>query len=162
MKIKLMRTDDRLIHGQVMVRWVSHLQVKKIVIFDDEIASDSMLTNIFELACPQGVDLIISKISDAESIKEKISGKEENTIILTRSPIVMEKVIDADFTSDLGYNIGPMSNKPHTTKLASFCYLLDEEVNALKTIHEKGFDIFVQTVPDAEKLEWNDIEKIIK
>ncbi|WP_066504110.1 PTS system mannose/fructose/N-acetylgalactosamine-transporter subunit IIB [Abyssisolibacter fermentans] len=161
MKVKLMRTDDRLIHGQVMVRWVSSLNVKAIVIFDDEIANDPMLSSIFELACPAGVKLYISKLSDADGIKTKVEGKQDNTLILSRSPRVMEKVIEAGFVSDLGYNIGPMSNKPHTTKLASFCYLLDDEIEALKRINEKGIDIFVQTVPDAEKLTWDDIIKII-
>ncbi|SKC83087.1 PTS system mannose/fructose/N-acetylgalactosamine-transporter subunit IIB [Maledivibacter halophilus] len=161
MEVKLMRTDDRLIHGQVMVRWVNHLKIKNIVIFDDEIADDSMLTNIFELACPSGVELIIAKVNDGEKVKEKIEGQEESTLILNRSPLIMEKVINNGFVSDLGYNIGPMSNKPKTTKLASFCYLLDDEIQALRNIHQKGINVFVQTVPDAEKLEWNDIEKII-
>lgn len=161
MRVKFMRTDDRLIHGQVMVRWVSHLKVKKIVIFDDDIANDEMMADIFKLACPKGVELIISKISDSESVKEKIVGKEDNTIILTRSPKTMEKVMDAGFSPEIGYNIGPISNKPNTKKMASFCYLLDDEVQALKNIHQKGVYIFIQTVPDAEKLEWDDIEKLM-
>ncbi|RKM63506.1 PTS mannose/fructose/sorbose transporter subunit IIB, partial [Clostridioides difficile] len=34
------RCDDRLIHGQVIYKWVKHLGVKKIVVVDDETTND--------------------------------------------------------------------------------------------------------------------------
>ena len=160
MKVKMFRTDDRLIHGQVMVRWVGGLGIKKIVIFDEEISKDPMLGSIFELACPQGVELIIESVGNAADVQAKLAGHGDQTLVLTRSPITMEQVIASGFESEKGYNIGPMSNKPDTTKLAPFCYLLADEVEALKMIHEREIDIFVQTVPDAEKLIWSDLEKL--
>ena len=160
MKVKMFRTDDRLIHGQVMVRWVGGLGIKKIVIFDEEISKDPMLASIFELACPQGVELIIEGVAASAEVQAKLEGHGERTLVLTRSPITMAKVIESGFESENGYNIGPMSNKPDTTKLAPFCYLLADEIEALKEVHEREIEIFVQTVPDAEKLVWSDLEKL--
>lgn len=63
--IKLLRVDDRLIHGQVAVVWTAFLQAKTIVIANDAAANDPTMTMILGLAKPPGVALIIKNIADS-------------------------------------------------------------------------------------------------
>ena len=41
MSIVLVRVDDRLIHGQVVVGWVQALGAQRIVLVDDEVSANA-------------------------------------------------------------------------------------------------------------------------
>ena len=43
-EIVLCRIDSRLIHGQVMTKWVNQSQANKIVVVSDELANDKFPT----------------------------------------------------------------------------------------------------------------------
>ena len=43
MTLRLVRVDDRLIHGQVVTLWLKALGAKRIVIVDDKTARDDFL-----------------------------------------------------------------------------------------------------------------------
>ena len=36
MKVTVMRIDDRLIHGQIVTRWIDYAEAKKILVVDDK------------------------------------------------------------------------------------------------------------------------------
>ena len=42
MSIKIVRIDDRLIHGQIVQGWLKTVDVDKILIVSDEVANDEM------------------------------------------------------------------------------------------------------------------------
>ena len=46
MNIVLCRVDERLIHGQVMTAWVKKAWIKKIILVDDELASDDFMKEV--------------------------------------------------------------------------------------------------------------------
>ena len=55
MTLKLVRVDDRLIHGQVVAIWLKALNAHRIVIVDDRTARDEFLREVLILAAPRGV-----------------------------------------------------------------------------------------------------------
>ena len=55
MSLRLVRIDDRLIHGQVVAGWLRALGARRIVIVDDATAGDEFLREVLTLAAPQGV-----------------------------------------------------------------------------------------------------------
>lgn len=54
MSIKLVRIDERLIHGQVAYSWSVEYQVDEIVVVDDELVHDDMQKMLLEMAVPEG------------------------------------------------------------------------------------------------------------
>ena len=42
MAVKIVRIDDRLIHGQIVQGWLKTIDVDKILIVSDEVANDEM------------------------------------------------------------------------------------------------------------------------
>jgi len=46
-EIVLCRIDSRLIHGQVMTKWVNQSQANKIVVVSDELANDEFMLEIY-------------------------------------------------------------------------------------------------------------------
>ena len=43
----LTRIDSRLIHGQVMTKWVNQVQANKIIVVSDELANDEFMRSIY-------------------------------------------------------------------------------------------------------------------
>ena len=63
--VKYCRCDDRLIHGQVIYKWVKYLDVKKIVVVDDETTNDVIAKGLIKMAAPKNIDLSILTVSEA-------------------------------------------------------------------------------------------------
>ena len=54
-KVALIRVDYRLIHGQVVAKWLKDTQSTKIIIVNDVLAKDRTMGNIYRMATPAGV-----------------------------------------------------------------------------------------------------------
>ena len=71
--IQLIRADFRLIHGQVITKWLKQTGANKILIVDDELSKDVFMAEIYTMSAPPGIDVIIKSVDDAVA-----SYKEEN------------------------------------------------------------------------------------
>lgn len=47
MEIGLIRVDSRLIHGQVITKWLNYSKANVIVVVDDELSKDSFMSEIY-------------------------------------------------------------------------------------------------------------------
>lgn len=70
------RVDERLIHGQVAVSWLSALGADCILVANDEVAADDAQRAILKLAKPSGCKLVIKGLDDSiAAIKSGITDK---------------------------------------------------------------------------------------
>lgn len=53
-KIKLVRIDSRLIHGQVITKWIPITAAKQVIIIDDDLSQDEFMGDIYASAAPRG------------------------------------------------------------------------------------------------------------
>ena len=44
--VKLVRVDDRLVHGQVMTSWLKFTGANKIMVVDDEVATNDLMKTV--------------------------------------------------------------------------------------------------------------------
>ena len=65
--IVMCRVDFRLIHGQVITKWLRYYPAKKIVIVDNLLSEDDFMAEIYKMAVPQGLILEIMNEQEAES-----------------------------------------------------------------------------------------------
>ena len=63
--IKLLRVDDRLIHGAVAFSWTKELSINLIVLANDKIAKDDFQKMTLDIAKPRGTKLICASVTDA-------------------------------------------------------------------------------------------------
>ena len=57
MEITVIRIDDRLIHGQIITKWIAEARAEQILVVDEKSAADPMLRMILALAVPSGIHL---------------------------------------------------------------------------------------------------------
>src|SRR5690554_3471957 len=55
MDIKLLRIDDRLIHGQVAITWAKDTRISRIIVVSDEVAANPIQKALLSQAAPPDV-----------------------------------------------------------------------------------------------------------
>lgn len=148
--IVFVRIDDRLIHGQVMTAWLTHHQANEIVIVDNELAKDEFTTMIMMSLVPEGITLKIEAVDTAaEYLKAK--GNNEKIIILVKTPLVIDQLIENGVEIS-HLNVGGMGMKNGRSKLYKNITASEEEKMVFrKLIDTVGIDVFVQVVPQDKK-----------
>ena len=65
MSVALVRIDDRLVHGQVVIGWIPHLNATEILVVSEAAAKDPMQRALMEIALPEGVGLKVMGFTEA-------------------------------------------------------------------------------------------------
>ncbi len=157
--IKLLRVDDRLIHGQVAMVWTSFLQAKTIVVANTESAVDPILTMALSLAKPPGVALHILTIEDAIKFLNVEDNISKNTFV------VVNKVKDAH---ELCMNVseikdiilGGVRNDGNKKLIDRQVYMDDNDFMLCKDVEDSGRSVHIQIVPSEKKITLADAKKI--
>jgi mannose/fructose/N-acetylgalactosamine-specific phosphotransferase system component IIB len=156
--IRLVRCDDRLIHGQCIVRVITDFNIEKILIIDDFVACNQTLKSIFMLAVPPQIKANILKSDEASAVIYKYLNNDDKVMILLKSPEVALKLFDMIPELKKELNIGPMSNRKQTTKATSYAYLLENEAAAIRTLAKMGVRVYFNQVLGQKVIEWKEIE----
>lgn len=152
MTISLLRTDDRLIHGQLMYRIVQNYKIDNIILIDDVAANNSSLKRVYKLSVPAGVNIEVETVEKAADQIKAAQADDSKTLILFRYPKIA-KLLFEDDELDLPQflNVGPMSSREDTKRITFFSNLLNEEIEELQFLIDKGVDVYFQQVPGEKK-----------
>ncbi|OGC75535.1 MAG: hypothetical protein A2145_05500 [candidate division Zixibacteria bacterium RBG_16_40_9] len=158
MPIVLFRLDERLIHGQVVVGWVSYLRAHRLVILNDRVASTPWEKELY-LACVPP-ELKASIFSLEEGFK-KISNAEfekENIMVLLDNPLDLLRLVKKGVKIS-EVNVGGMHFKDGRKQILPYIYLTAEEIAIFKELFQLGTSCFCQDVPTAEK---KDLKRLLE
>ena len=148
MNITVMRIDDRLIHGQIVTKWIDYANAKKIIVADDKAAGDPMQQMLLKLAVPSGVKLeILTKADALKKIQEDTSSI--NVLLMVRNPKEANSLLDMGLKIDT-INVGNISNSKSETgrkKMLDFIYLEQQDVDELQAIGAKGVTLEIRAIP---------------
>lgn len=145
--IVLCRIDSRLIHGQVMTKWVNQSKANRIVVVSDELAEDDFMKSIYLLSAPVGIK--VDCYSEAETIKSFQEDKlgSGNVLLLLPSLVSMEKIYDQGVhVSDL--QIGGLGGAPNRKVVFQNITLDEVDVRILSKLKDAGVKIVFQTIPE--------------
>ncbi len=156
LQISLIRVDDRLIHGQVVVGWSKASRATRIVVADDEVAKNETQKTIMTYAAPRDVRVSILSIADAAE-KLKTNGFPNDIILLLiNSPISLLKLIDNGLTVKK-VNIGNVRIAPGRTRLTKEVAATQEEIEAWKKIDGLGITLEAVWLPGGAITDFNKI-----
>lgn len=150
MKVQLLRIDDRLIHGQVVLGWAKPLRSRRILLCDDGVAANEWEKQLY-LSCVPGN--LHSVIMNTQETRKFLAGDQpdlDKTIILVKSPQVLLQLIGNGFQPREA-NLGGMHYAEDRQKYLPFVFLSPQDVQDLLTLTQKGISIYCQEVPTAKK-----------
>ncbi|HWQ05962.1 MAG TPA: PTS sugar transporter subunit IIB [Feifaniaceae bacterium] len=157
--IQLVRCDDRLIHGQCVVRVISDFGIGHIVVCDDFVAGNAVLKNVFLLAAPSGVKTEILSVEQAAARADALQAEAAKVLILVRSPETALSLYLAAPQLKKELNIGPMSNRPISKKATMYCSLTPNEAVAVRQLAFLGVRVYFNQVISQKAVEWAEVEQ---
>ena len=160
--IQLVRCDDRLIHGQCVVRVISDFGIGHIVVCDDFVAGNAVLKNVFLLAAPSGVKTEILSVQDTAARISPLQAETAKVLILVRSPETALSLYLAAPELKKELNIGPMSNRPNAKKATMYCSLTPNEAVAVHQLAFLGVRVYFNQVISQKAVEWAEVEPQFK
>jgi mannose/fructose/N-acetylgalactosamine-specific phosphotransferase system component IIB len=146
MDIQLIRIDDRLIHGQVVIGWAGHLKTKQIILCEDSVAKNDWEKELYLSIVPENIKAKIMTTNElAEYLKDSHLDLKK-TIILVNSPRVIEKLIQLG-TPINKVNVGGIHFKDGRRKILNYLYLDEDEIASFKRCIDKGVEFDCQDIP---------------
>ncbi len=144
--VKFFRVDERLLHGQVAVTWVSQVAPTSILIANDEIMSNEIAKMAIKMVKPNGVNLAIRDIAGAvELLKDP---RTENLQIFVIVKTVQDALRLVNQVDGIGHiNIGGIKKKEGSRLLGAAVYVNDADVETISQLAEKVKTVEFQMVP---------------
>lgn len=149
--IKMMRVDDRLIHGQVAVMWSKELGIQRIIVASDQIAANAIQVNALKMAAPAGVKAAILPIAKAVEILSDPRAAQMKILVISNNPEDLLKVAgqieEKPVLNVANYGRiggGALSSK---TKVSESVYVTEYDKEVLEQIADLGIEIIHQPLP---------------
>ncbi|MFL2061820.1 PTS system mannose/fructose/N-acetylgalactosamine-transporter subunit IIB [Marinilactibacillus psychrotolerans] len=163
MAISFMRIDDRIIHGQVVTRWMSERDCDGVVAVDDAAASNPVLSKVLKTAVPQPLKAFVMTVDRTALKWKEITESKKKYFLIVKTPETLVKLYDegADFIKEYHkLNVGPMSAREDAQKIGPNVSVTKEEIAAFDRLDQLGVEIEFKLVPDSKGYLWKDIKKI--
>jgi len=160
-RICLARIDDRLIHGQVVIKWWKYLRCDEIIIADDEVRCDPFLQQVFTLAGPPGVPVRVLSVDEAALELQERGGNCINVLLLVKSPQVILRLMDKGVPLR-HVNVGGLAAGPNTRRVFKNVSLDEAQAAALEELSKRGVQITFQLIPGDAQADWSTIRQRVQ
>ena len=151
MNFGLVRIDDRLIHGQVVALWVKHLQARRIVIVDDQVARDSFLQIVLRGAAPPGVRVEVYGLDQAPGALDRPEAESAKTIVLMKVPKTAMGLRNGGVLFET-LNVGGMGAGPGRKPFYRNISATPDELEMFRQLEAQGVTVQVQIEPNARPI----------
>lgn len=164
--IKMLRIDDRLLHGQVVFMWSKHLNINGIVLANDEILNDPVQLIAMKLTIPNHMKLLIKSVDEAIKILNDPRGKNMNILVVVKDPIDASRIMQGLTNTkqvDL-INIGNSGRiqKGDKKKFTKEVYVNEADLKAMKELLTYEIPFEIQMVPTENKTDVKEVMKKFK
>ena len=152
------RIDYRLIHGQVITKWLKQCGANRIIIIDDALAKDAFLGQVYKMAAPTGVQVDIVSVKQAANLWAPDKTVKGQIFILFKSVAMAKAAMDAGLKlTEL--QIGGLENTANRKVVHVGISMDKEDGETLLSMQKQGTRIYFQTIPGEEIEELDDILK---
>ena len=152
------RIDDRLIHGQVTVGWGEVLKPDRIILANDEVASNEWEQELYRAAVPPEIEIYVTSVEDAAAMLAEEEHNGRRTILLVDSPRDVLRLLQRGAHIEK-VNVGGLHFREGKHPLLPFVYVDENDLDALRTLCQRGICVECQDVPTCHKTA---IEKLLK
>lgn len=158
MNIVLNRIDERLIHGQVMTAWLSHVKARRIIIVDDDVFNDDFMKQVLLLAAPVSTEVVILNVE--KTAREIVDNNDDiPTILLYKTPTSVLKLLESGVDLQK-VDIGNMGAKPGRNKICKNVYASDSEIELFEKIQNRNCILSIHMLPNDPVKTLNDYLKM--
>ena len=150
--IKLMRVDERLIHGQIAFAWTNAIGANCIFVVNDDAASSPFRMASLKLASPPGVKLVIKNVKDTKRALSGTAIDKYNIFLLVDN---IKDALDLAQSSDKikHINLGNIKMAEGKKQVTNSVFLSDEEFEYIKSLIKLGVEVECRAIPEDSKVD---------
>lgn len=156
MPVDLYRIDDRLIHGQVVVGWGQPLNIRLIVLVDDEVARSDWEQDLYRMGVPPEMELVFADVATAIRDHAKYASDPRHSIVLASNVGTMSHLV-AGTGSIRQVNVGGLHHRPGRSQKLRYVFLTPDEEHELRDLIAAGVKVTAQDVPAARIVPMEDV-----
>lgn len=152
--LKLIRLDERLIHGQIAIKWSRHTGVDRIIVANDAAAENSVIQKSLMMAAPATCKTAIISVDKAIDMMKNPKAADHKILILVNNPDdllrILTNIEEKPETVNIG-NYGRIAPKRNGVVRPTYrlnLYLYDDEKETLKKVLDLGYNTTYQTTPE--------------
>ena len=151
--INHIRVDERLIHGQVAIKWSRHTGVNRIIVANDEAAANTIIQKSLMMAAPATAKVAIKSVKDAITLLNDPRCEALKIMVIVSNPndlvTVLENVkgIPQIIVGNYG-RIAPAKPNMPRQRYGNNIYCDDIEVEEFKQLVATGLKCIYQTTPE--------------
>ncbi|HPW53061.1 MAG TPA: PTS sugar transporter subunit IIB [Erysipelotrichaceae bacterium] len=156
MAIKLVRIDFRLIHGQVITKWVRTVGANLILIVNDDLFNDKFMFDIYKMSAPTGIKVdVMTKDAFADAWKTN-QFESDNVMILLKSVKDAYYLYKQDVVFD-ELQIGGLGGGPGRKVVFGPITLDKTDVEQLDEISNSNTKVYFHQVPEDPSADYQKI-----
>lgn len=151
----MVRVDDRLLHGQVIIGWGQMLGLHPVVLASDRVVKDTSLAQTFREIVPQ--ELEGGVVTLAEAAERWVQGdfKDKHALIVVEAPVDALKLLNLGAPMKV-LTLGGLHYREDRDELLPYIYLSDWDRTALDEIRKRGVKIICQDLPTAKPVNYEE------
>jgi len=155
MPLVLVRIDDRLVHGQVVVGWGLLLKPQRIILCSDTIATSPWEKEIYmgaEAMAPYPLSISVLTIEEARLFLDDKENEHESIMLLIETPQDIFELIKRGVKVER-INVGGMHYQPGKRKLAPYIFVDDQDIELFKEINQLKIELEGREVPTGKRID---------
>jgi mannose/fructose/N-acetylgalactosamine-specific phosphotransferase system component IIB len=156
--LKLVRIDDRLIHGQVGFVWLRAIGADGFLVIDDATAKDPFLKSVLVDGHPQGTTVEVCTVEEGATRMKELAAAPQGIFVIMKSPVTAKKLRDMGVQFDL-LNVGGMGAGPGRSKVYKNISAGAPEMDAMRALEAMGTKVEFRIVPDDKPIAFSSLDK---
>lgn len=148
--VKMLRIDDRLIHGQIAVVWSKELGVDRIIVANDKVVKNDVQKATLKMAAPATVKCSIFSVEDACDVLNDPRANDMKILAIVNNTLDARRICEKAKGIEL-FNVGNYGliseNVKEKRKIGDTFYVDNADVENLRAIVEMGIPSVYQLIP---------------
>lgn len=142
-KLNMVRVDYRMVHGQIVAKWIKFRPVDRLILADDSLVDDPFMGDIYRMAVPdREVDIV--KLGDVQTAIDR----KNDTVLLIFKDVASAYTVYKNGLQLPELNVGAVQNSAQRKAVVQGVALTVEEYEKLSEMKAEGVNVFLQPIPE--------------
>jgi len=143
--IRLVRIDDRLIHGQVATVWANRLDIQRMIVVSDAVTKDNLRKTLLQQAAPPGIKVNVITVAKMIEVYSNKLFDNVRVILLFTNPVEVAKMVQAGIYFPT-VNIGAMGYTTGKKMISNTIAIDDDDLKAFTYLDSRGIELEIRKV----------------
>lgn len=151
------RIDDRLIHGQIIVSWVTALGITEIIVADTDAANDEFQRMLLEMGVPKAMKFELLTLEEAGNL---INSNRDfsKTLLIVRDIYSLKTLMDLGVSFST-VNYGNSGRTDSRTRYYKSVWLTEDERKLVESVMDAGVTLEVRVIPSEKSIDMRTLLK---